>query len=579
MFEINDEIEKYLSARGKVILNACPGSGKTTSVAYKLQDLTKETTEINKFSGVACLSFTNIAKDEINEKFKFFSGVNIKYPHLVSTIDSFINQYILLPNFHLLNPNIIRPVILENSNLLDDWTFFLTKYRIGIKPLKFMYSPSTIQKTISGGFTSNGKLPTLTGKDLSTFKNYCSSLKDWQFKKGILTNEDSSYFALDILQKFPVVGSSLIKRFSYVILDEAQDTSEIHFAIFDRLIELGLKNIEIIGDPCQSLYEWREARPDLFIDRINDRKNWDNYEYSFCRRSEQNIIDVYSKLRNNGNPIKSTLEVITNKIKVLKYELGKEEKAIEKFVELTSTFESNQIVVRGRTMLQRLLGYSVNKNYWKTDIPTLLISAKQNLAKNEIKMAVNTVRKIFVLILCPNLNYNEKRSFEHELKADFETNSHIINFINNLPSFELSLKDWTVNTEAYIKTFFELDSDFNLELKQKQGVETYDSTISKLHNINENESLIPISTIHQVKGKTFDTLMLFLSKTSLGQSISLNDYSKPVDFPNESKRMIYVALSRPRNLLIIAVPDETEDDKLIELFGKEIEIIEMNNGL
>ena len=43
--------------------------------------------------------------------------------------------------------------------------------------------------------------------------------------------------------------------------------------------------------------------------------------------------------------------------------------------------------------------------------------------------------------------------------------------------------------------------------------------------------------------------------------------------------MIYVALSRPRNLLIIAVPDETEDDKLIELFGKEIEIIEMNNGL
>ena len=73
--------------------------------------------------------------------------------------------------------------------------------------------------------------------------------------------------------------------------------------------------------------------------------------------------------------------------------------------------------------------------------------------------------------------------------------------------------------------------------------------------------------------------MLFLSKNSSGQSISLNDYSKPVDFPNDSKRMIYVALSRPRNLLVIAVPDETEDEKLLELFGNEIEIIEMNNGL
>lgn len=573
MFEINDEIEKYLCARGKVVLNACPGSGKTTSIAYKLQELTKETTKTNKFSGVACLSFTNIAKDEINEKYRSFSGINIKYPHLVSTIDSFINQYILLPNFHLLNPNIIRPVILDSSNVLDDWTDFLLKYRVGNRPLKFMYSPSSIQKTISGDFSSNGKFPNLSGKDLTVFNSYCNALKNWQFKNGILTNEDASYFALDILNQYPIIGTSLIKRFCYVVLDEAQDTSEIHFAIFDRLIELGLKNIEIIGDPCQSLYEWREARPDLFIKRTNDTKNWDNYEYSFCRRSEQNIIDVYSKLRNSGKPIKSSINGTTNKIQILKYELGKEEKAVERFIELTSTSSNKQVVVRGRTMLNKLLGYSDNKNYWKANIPTLLISAKQHLVKNEISKAVNTVRKIFVLILYPDQNIKEQRSIENELKADFKTNSEIINFIRNLPSFELSLKSWTIETEVYIKKFFELDDDFSLELKQRQGEEIYSSSINKLHNINEDESSFPISTIHQVKGKTFDSLMLILSKNSTGQSISLNDYSRPTDFPNDSKRMIYVALSRPRNLLVIAVPDETENEKLIELFGDEIEII------
>ncbi|MGM0409068.1 MAG: UvrD-helicase domain-containing protein [Bacteroidota bacterium] len=435
-----------------------------------------------------------------------------------------------------------------------------------------MYSPSSIQKTISGDFSSNGKFPNLSGKSLAIFNSYCNSLKNWQFKNGILTNEDASYFALDILNQYPIIGTSLVKRFSYVVLDEAQDTSEIHFAIFDRLIELGLKNIEIIGDPCQSLYEWREARPDLFINRANDTKNWDNYEYNFCRRSEQNIIDVYSKLRNGGNPIKSSIKGTTNKIQIIKYELGKEEKAVERFIELSSTSTNKQVVVRGRTMLQKLLGYSDNKNYWKTNISTLLISAKQHLAKNEISKAVNTVRKIFVLILYPDLNIKEQRSFENELKADFETSSEIINFIRNLPSFELSLKNWTIETEAYIKKFFELDDDFSLELKQRQGEEIYSSSINKLHNINENESSFPISTIHQVKGKTFDSLMLILSNNSIGQNISLSDYSKPIDFPNDSKRMIYVALSRPRNFLAIAVPAETKNEILFELFGNELEI-------
>ena len=573
MFEINDEIEEYLNARGKVILNACPGSGKTTSVAYKLMDLTRESTEISNFSGVACLSFTNIAKDEINEKFKSFSGVNIKYPHIVSTIDSFINQYILLPNFHLLNPDIIRPVILDNSNSLNDWTNFLLKYRIGNKPLKFMYPPSSIQKSISDNFTSNGKNPKLSGNSFGTFNNYCRALKNWQFKKGILTNEDASYYALRLLEKYPIIGSSIIKRFSCVILDEAQDTSEIHFAIFDKLIELGLKNIEIIGDPCQSLYEWREARPDLFIDRIDDNKNWSTYEYNFCRRSEQNIIDVYSKLRNNNNPIKSTLKSVTNNVTIIKYTLGKEEEAVEKYIHISSNYENNQVVVRGKTMLQKLLGYSANKNYWKSNIPIQIIEAKQDLTKNEIKKAVNAIRRLFVLICCSDLPYNEQRAFETELKSDFATNSEIINFLNNLPSFELTLKDWTNQTEKYIKAFFELDSEFDLQLKQRQGTDIYDSSINLLYNINDNEDLIPISTIHKVKGKTFDTLMLILSKNSSGQSISINDYTKPDIFPEDSKRMIYVALSRPRSLLVIAVPDETEDNKLVELFGNEIEII------
>lgn len=576
MFDKNDEINKYLNARGKVVLNACPGSGKTTSIAYKLQTLTKEITDKNgEFSGVACLSFTNIAKDEINQKFKSFSGNNLKYPHLVSTIDSFINHYIVLPHYHLLNSNIKRPIVFDNSFSLDDFELrFLFQYRIGNKPIRFSYPPSSIQITKVNSFLSNGNKPNLTGNNLNVFNKYCTTLKKWQFKNGFLTNNDTSYLALKLLEKFPQIGKSLIKRFSLIILDEAQDTSEIHFAIFDKLIELGLKNVEIIGDPYQSLYEWREARPDLFIERYQDNVNWFVCDYTFCRRSEQNIIDVYSLLRNNDKPIKSTLKEITNKITILKYEKGSEIETVKKFIELTNQYKQTKIVVRGRTLLNKLLGFNSVKNYWKSNIPQSLILAKQELLINENKIAVNRTRKTIIQIQNPNLKYDDLKKKEIELKNDYQLNSNIIKFLNNLPSFNLSLQEWTSATEKYITTFFELETNIDFKLKQKQGKAIYEKPIAKLYNTENNENDYPISTIHQVKGKTFDALMLFLGENSKGQSISLNDYAKPTSFPKDSKRMIYVAMSRPRSLLAIAVPNGTENNILVDLFGKDIMIYE-----
>jgi len=576
MFEKNDEINKYLDARGKVILNACPGSGKTTSIAYKLQTLTSEIIKSHsEFSGVACLSFTNIAKEEINNKYKAFCGNSIKYPHLVSTIDSFINQYIVLPHFHLLNSGVKRPMVLDNSYVLDNFELrFLFQYRIGNKPIRFSYPPSSIQITKGNSFLSNGNKPNLTGDNLNVFNKYCTTLKKWQFKNGFLTNNDTSYVAIQLLEKYPQIGKSLIKRFPLIILDEAQDTSEIHFAIFDKLIELGLKNIEIIGDPYQSLYEWREARPDLFIERYQDNENWFVCDYTFCRRSEQNIIDVYSLLRNSDKIIKSTLNEITNKITIFKYDKDNEIATVKKFIDLTKSYKQNQIVVRGRNLLNKLLGFSSAKNYWKSNIPQSLIYAKQDLTINENKKAVNEVRKIIIQIQNPKLEYNELKNQERKLKSDYKLNSKIINFINNLPSFDLSLKDWNSETEKYINSFFELETNIDFKLKQKQGKAIYEKSIAKLYNTENIESNYPISTIHQVKGKTFDTLMLFLGENSKGQSISLNDYIKPTDFPNDSKRMIYVAMSRPRNFLGIAVPSETNNDKLKEIFGNDITILD-----
>ena len=61
-YEITAERQTYLEARGHIILSACPGSGKTTSIVKKLFDVAKYCTEqYGKHAGFACLSFTGFS--------------------------------------------------------------------------------------------------------------------------------------------------------------------------------------------------------------------------------------------------------------------------------------------------------------------------------------------------------------------------------------------------------------------------------------------------------------------------------------------------------------------------------------
>ena len=281
-FEMTPQRVAYFSARGKIILNACPGSGKTTCIIHKLALLEKECLQNHgSHAGIVCLSFTNVAKNEILHKYKEVYGYDFRFPHLVSTIDSFINQYITLPYYNLLNKDLKRPQIIDQAGIIDKLVKVRFQYKgkwmDGIqppmnkyknragKPIYLSYPPGTIWIDVNGHFTFQGKAPNPALVDPLVFQAYGKDLFHWKIKRGLITSLDSAYIALSILKKHENIGRWLVKRFPYMIIDEAQDNSEIQHALFDKLVDLGLTNIELIGDPYQSLYEWRDAKPQLFL--------------------------------------------------------------------------------------------------------------------------------------------------------------------------------------------------------------------------------------------------------------------------------------------------------------------------
>ena len=86
-----------------------------------------------------------------------------------------------------------------------------------------------------------------------------------------------------------------------------------------------------------------------------------------------------------------------------------------------------------------------------------------------------------------------------------------------------------------------------------------------------------VDTIHAVKGATLDAVLLFLSENSRGESISLRDFPpQPVAEMNESQRLLYVACSRARQFLALAVPRNVEDNEIRNTLGRAVIIRDIN---
>ena len=166
------------------------------------------------------------------------------------------------------------------------------------------------------------------------------SMKYRMIKKGYATQNDANYFAMKILEAYPNVAKSVINRFPLFIIDEAQDTSDIQMRIIDLLIENGLKDIMLIGDPDQAIFEWHGAKPQLFIDKF-DVWGKNSIVLSENRRSSQNICDFtcrLSSLKGNSTAVNDDVKYCPFIPIVRTYDIDNTGELIEYFKKICSDF-------------------------------------------------------------------------------------------------------------------------------------------------------------------------------------------------------------------------------------------------
>lgn len=597
-YDLTPQRQAYLDARGHTILTACPGSGKTTSIVKKLRAVSQYCAErYGKHTGFACLSFTNKACAELKQKYWEMHDERLTFPNEVLTIDSFIMQYVVLPFWYLCDACKKKPIVVNEEEILNP-IYFNNVFRNGkwnsypIQPLskfgkkqydKVLYkkSPALVSREKNGYRWNHNTIN--KAKEVE----YCETVFTYRLSKGFITSGDALWMACDILKNHQEIARALVARFPYIIVDEAQDNSELHFDFFKLLKRSGLQNLEFVGDICQSIYGFNNAKPELLQSMMEER-DWNVLPLSECRRSNQRIIDLYSKLKSN-NVSAITSHGVEDKeipIVVYKYDDGNVKDIIRAFYQVCedNNLLSRIILARGVDKCKKLSGVKdVNFKYWKSDFPYFLIDAVFASEAGNMDYAFRKIRLVLSGLMAED-SPDAKRQFIHKIEHNIDWNARIFGFLKQIPSFSLSFKEWSEQTCVLLHDFWELDEQPMFVPYQRQVgykmKEMGNMPVERFHQSRDKSSDYhkSIDTIHAVKGATLDAVLLFLSSNSKGQGISLNDFPRrTVRNMTESQRMIYVACSRAAQFLALAVPKSISDETIRRtLAGVEIDIRYIN---
>ncbi len=570
--ELTEEQKEICNTDGKLVVRACPGSGKTFTVAAKAAKLMEEWKY--KYQGISILSFTNVAWQEIEKQLKFSFNINtpIRHPHFLRTIDSFINSFIFFPYGHLILECKSRPILVGEPaypwklkrSKRDPYQYFdKISYDINgdlnpIAKLDFRFQE----------FKQNGKPD----------KNYLNikRMKEALLRKGYANQSDADYFSMKILERYPSIAKLITLRFPYIIIDEAQDTSEIQMRIIDILIENGLENIILVGDPDQSIFEWNNASPELFNEKID---TWNDITMNQNWRSSKNICQFTYFLSKLKEPSIAANDKVSNHPHIPEISAYETDNAdfndlINRFIEkcVDESVELNHsnvaILARSGNLIKEINSSRNNKltaenennfNIWRREsYAKELALVKYYYDNSKFQKSFELLEKTYLSMINDSIYSNYKLSELIEEMGYFNFKEELFNLIKIMPKTDMLIGEWIDEFKDSLKDYQNIPDLIN---KIEINEECKNLSFENLFGFNDiqNKYNYNLSTVHKVKGETYEAVLLILKKRGAKGGFYKTLLNNN-DLYHEELRTVYVGITRPKKVLVLAVPSEHHQD-------------------
>lgn len=386
------------------------------------------------------------------------------------------------------------------------------------------------------------------------------------------------------------------------MVDEVQDLSGDDWKLLHALSEKH-GNLFVVGDPDQAIYEWRGGNPKIFVDFKAHTDIILNENY----RSTPDVLDVANFIiANNSNRVKKELFTLRLNERLPIYYHAKSEKEEARMIADTiaegirNGASYNDFAVLYRSSF---LSRTVEQALLKKKIPYSVWGGVRFFERKEIKDVISYLRLVASdaddLAFRRIINLPSRKFGDASMKAldDIAREEGlplmvalrqnimekpfcrpaIANFINLIDmarercaSMSISdLTDWLM-TESRLADLYRTDEkeerlenitellnamkDFEASKMDDgdTGLESYLQEIALYVNADreEHSERIKLMTIHQSKGLEFDTVFI----TGLTEGVFPNHRSireRRKDGEEEERRLMYVAVTRARNMLYL----------------------------
>jgi len=274
---------------GPLLVLAGAGSGKTRIVTFRVAHLLELGVPANE---ILAVTFTNKAAEEMRHRIL----------HLT-------HKSILTCTFHSLGAKILREAIHALGYNRD---FVIYDEEDSEKVLKECLSLLNIKEEKGQlrayraqiSQAKNALVELAEDKDLQEiYSLYQKKLKEY----NALDFDDLLFLTVKLFRHSPEILAQYQKRWSFILIDEYQDTNEAQYNIA-RLLAAQHKNVFAVGDPDQSIYSWRGANIRNILNFEQDFPGAKIIPLEQNYRSRSNILEAANALiKKNTNRYEKNL--------------------------------------------------------------------------------------------------------------------------------------------------------------------------------------------------------------------------------------------------------------------------------
>lgn len=304
---LTDEQRSVVTAPiGHYLITAVAGSGKTTTLAYRIRHLLEQNTDPRR---LLVLMFNRAAQQDFSARLNQVLPPDLVRPEVRT--------------FHAMGYRLYQRFVRDgylppfNSKILSE-----KEAQIQLWRLARIHAPSELQNELTRNKKEHLELATrfidavksqLHGPEIvfeeleleakfSYFLALFDAFEAWRKQQQRISYADMLYDTVHAIAQRPELQALVSNKMDIVLVDEYQDTNDIQHALL-KYIAGNRAAVTVVGDPDQTIYEFRGAKPEYMLSTFEQQfpgTQQLNLSYSFRYGHAVSLLANHLISRNQG---------------------------------------------------------------------------------------------------------------------------------------------------------------------------------------------------------------------------------------------------------------------------------------